>query len=232
MKKPIVGIASKQEEAIDNDLWHRMSMVDEIRYLVNKHGGISIMLLPSEITLDFNSNDYGEDKILTNQEVEDLKRQVDLCDGIILQGGMYSNQFEVEICKYALEKDISILGICAGFNNILRALGSNVYEDKTNLHNHYDKNYRHKIFIEEDSRLYKIIGKSEYEVNSMHTMIADKKNVEGYGSICAYSEDGLIEAFELKNKKFVLALKWHPELMMDEEYVDRLFSEYIASCIE
>ena len=230
MKKPIIGIVSKQRRKDENDLWNRMELVDELRYLVLKHGGIALMLLPSEVTLEFNQSDLGDDKKLTDEEKADLYRQVDLCDGIILQGGDYSCSYEVEIAKYALEKDMPMLGICAGFNNILRALGSNIYEDKSKSHSHYDKDYRHNISIVEGSKLYEIIGSDTYKVNSLHTMIADKNMVEPYAKISACSDDGLVECFELEDKKFVMGVKWHPELMMDEKYVDKLFSQYIDAC--
>lgn len=58
-------------------------------------------------------------------------------------------------------------------------------------------------------------------------MIATKENVEPYAKISSYSEDGLVESFELENKKFVLGIKWHPELLLNEEYVERLFKEFI-----
>lgn len=96
--------------------------------------------------------------------------------------------------------DIPIIGICSGFNNILRALGTDVIEDKTNSHNFYDMNYRHKITIEKDSMLYKIIGKKELYVNSIHSMIAPVENVKNFAKITSYSEDGLVESFEVENK--------------------------------
>lgn len=228
MKKPVIGIPSKQPDRIKTDLWHRMEIVDELRYLVVKYGGIAIMLLPTEETMEFNQTDTGDNKILSKQEIDDLHAQVGLCDGIILQGGLYSCQYEVEIAKYALEKDIPLLGICAGFNNMLRALGSNVYEDENGSHNHYSKDYRHTIKVVENTKLYEFINQKEYAVNSLHTMMATKDMVELYALISAYSSDGYVEAFEVKNKKFALAVKWHPELMMDEQYTDKLFKEFIS----
>jgi len=230
MKKPIIGIVCKQLKQRDNDYWHRQEIVDEIRYLIIKHGGVAVTLLPSELTFDFNQSDLGDDKILSKEEIADLCAQVDLCDGIVLQGGDYSSQYEVEIAKYAIEKDIPLIGICAGFNNLLRALGSNVYEDKDCGHSHYDINYRHLIKIEKDSKLYDFINKDEYLVNSFHTMLATKQMVEPYAYISSCSLDGLVESFELKDKKFVLGIKWHPELMLDEEYVDKMFSAFIQAC--
>ena len=230
MKKPIIGIPCKVRERDKTDLWHRMEVVDELRVLVIEHGGIAIMLMPSEDTFDFNQSDLGDPKQLSAEEIEDLHAQVDLCDGILLQGGLYSCAYEVEIARYALEKDIPLMGICAGFNNILRGLGSNVYEDPSEAHSIYSRDYRHDLKIVKDTPLYEIIGSEEYRVNSLHTMIADKGRVEGYGRINAYSPEGLVECFDVPEKKFVLAIKWHPEIMMEEAYVGRLFDRYIEAC--
>ena len=90
MKKPIIGIPCKVRERDKTDLWHRMEVVDELRVLVIEHGGIVIMLMPSEDTFDFNQSDLGDPKQLSAEEIEDLHAQVDLCDGILLQGGLYS----------------------------------------------------------------------------------------------------------------------------------------------
>ena len=62
------------------------------------------------------------------EEKNELYRQIDLCDGFILQGGLYSSNYEIEMAKRIIELDKPLIGICAGFNNILRALGTNVIE--------------------------------------------------------------------------------------------------------
>ncbi len=230
MKKPIIGIVGKVTLHKEEDLWHRVEVVDEIRLLVTKYGGISIMILPTEDTLSFNQTDTGDDTVLTREQLEDLYTQMALCDGFILQGGDVSCAFEVEVAKKAIEEDKPVLGICAGFNNILRALGSNTYEDEGGGHSHYDKDYRHHISVVKGTRLYEIIGSEDYEVNSFHTMLAAKEMVEPYAKISSFSDDGLVESFELEDKKFVTAVKWHPEQMMDEEYAAGLFKEFLKNC--
>ena len=143
---------------------------------------------------------------------------------------MYSSNYEIEMAKRIIELDKPLIGICAGFNNILRALGTDVIEDKTNSHNIYDKKYRHKITITEDTKLFNLIQKKEYNVNSIHTMIAPKENVEKFAKISSISYDGLVESFELNNKKFIIGIKWHPEQMLEDEFPDRLFKEFISKC--
>ena len=182
------------------------------------------------MTLKFNNNDIKDDTVLSDEEKNELYRQIDLCDGFILQGGLYSSNYEIEMAKRIIELDKPLIGICAGFNNILRALGTDVIEDETKSHDIYDKDYRHKVSIINDTKLYDLINKDEYSVNSIHTMIALKEKVEGYAKISSLSYDGLVESFELDNKKFVMGIKWHPELMLEDEFPNKLFKEFISKC--
>lgn len=227
IRKPIIGIVGKNEGIAEYDLWHRMDVVDEIRYLIVKNGGIAICLLPTEKTLKFNDNDIKDEKQLNSEELENLYRQLEFCDGFVLQGGLYSSNYEIEIAKKVLSLDKPLIGICAGFNNILRALGSDVVLDKTKSHDKYDYNYRHKINVIKDTKLHRLIGKDCIEVNSIHSMVATKDLVEPVAKISSFSEDGFVESFELENKKFVIGVKWHPELLLEEYYVDILFKEFI-----
>lgn len=229
MRKPIIGIIGKVQPQYGEDIWHRIDEVDELRYLVIKSGGIAIMLLPTEETLKFNDNDTKDDTILSDEEKKELYRQIDLCDGFILQGGLYSANYEIEMAKRIIELDKPLIGICAGFNNILRALGTDVVEDKTKSHDIYDKNYRHEISVIKGTKLYDLINKEEYRVNSIHSMIAPKENVEKYAKISAVSYDDLVECFELDNKKFIMGIKWHPELMLEDGFTRKLFKEFIKN---
>lgn len=230
MKKPIIGIIGKVQPQYEEDIWHRIDEVDEIRYLIVKNGGTAIMLLPTEARLMFSDNDIKDDAILSMEELNELYRQIDFCDGFILQGGLYSSNYEIEMAKKIIELDKPLIGICAGFNNILRAIGTDVIEDKTKSHDIYDKDYRHEISIINGTKLYDLINKDKYNVNSIHSMIAPKENVERFAKISSFSYDGLVESFELKDKKFILGIKWHPELMLEDDFTQNLFSEFIKNC--
>lgn len=233
--KPIIGIIGKTLPFNPEYLWHQITCYDEIRYLIVKNGGIAIELLPTQPILDFadmekNYKEISQKEMLTEEELNDLERQVEFCDGIVVQGGILSSKFEIEIAKKAIEKDIPIIGICGGFNNILRAVGGDVIEDVTGGHDYFDKEYRHGVTLVEDSKLYKMIGKKDLQVNSLHFMIAPEEMVKPYAKITAYSYDGLVEAFEIPDKKFAIGFKWHPELMIEEEYVHNIFKEFVNSC--
>ena len=117
-----------------------------------------------------------------------------------------------------------------GFNNILRALGTDVIEDKTKSHDKYDKEYRHKISVIKGTKMYDLINEDEYNVNSIHSMIAHKEQVEKFARISSISYDGLVESFELDDKKFIIGVKWHPELMLEDVFADNLFKKFIENC--
>lgn len=228
MEKPIIGIIGKVQPQRGENLWHRIDEVDEIRYLIIKNGGTAIMLLPTEETLEI--NDIKENTILSNEELNELHRQVDLCDGFILQGGLYNSNYEIELAKRIIKLDKPLIGICAGFDNILRALGTDLVEDKTKSHFIYDKEYRHEITFMKDTKIYKLANKEKYNVNSIHSLMAPKEKVENYAKISSVSYDGFVESFEVNNKKFIIGIKWHPELMLEDDFTQNLFKSFIQEC--
>jgi putative glutamine amidotransferase len=231
MCKPIIGIVGKTDFYEDEkNFWKTININDEFRYLVVKNGGIPISILPTDNTMKFNNEDCLDTKILNKFELEDLHEVIHKCDGIILQGGLAACRYEIEVAKEAIKLDIPMIGICAGFNNIIRALGSDVIEDVTNSHNHYDMNYSHKINIERSTIVYELVKKNFMEVNSIHKMVATRKIVEPIAKISSFSDDGYIESFELTSKKFIVGIKWHPELMLNEEFTNKLFNRFILEC--
>lgn len=226
--KAIIGIVSKPNVFCDEELFTQQIVYDGVRNAVLKNDGIVIGILPTQVTNKF----YGKGDItdateLSYQELQDLYQLVNVCDGIILQGGLASASYEIEVAKYAIEKDIPLLGICAGFNNMIRAMGGTVFtvqDDK--IHNQEDGRLAHKNFIQKGSLLDSILQKQEIMVNSIHTMFALKENVKGL-EIAAYSEDGYVEAVERKENRFVLGLKWHPEWMLDDEEMNKVLEAFV-----
>ena len=74
--------------------------------------------------------------------------------------------------------------------------------------------------------LSKIINQDIIDVNSQHRYHITKVN---NFKVSAYSEDGLIEAIELPNKKFVMGVQWHPEKMIKyDEYANKIFEKFIS----
>ena len=181
-----------------------------------------------------------KEKDLTEKEKNYLITQIELCDGIILQGGLSSHNYEIFIAKYAIEHNIPLLGICAGFNNIARALGTEVDCDKNLVDSHdiYSSECCHNVIIQDTAKVLKQLG-NECFVNSIHSMTLNLETAKlnkriNLEAIVENNIDGkkkvTVEAFSVKDTKFCLAIKWHPELLKKEESTRIIFSEFVKAC--
>ena len=217
MKKAIIGIVSKNITVKEFYNWSWQRISDAVRYSINKNGGLVLGILPQTQRKDFNQVDESENSKLSKQEIEDLLLLLKMCDGIVLQGGISSHNYEEYIAKYCYDNDIPLLGICAGYNNIIRGVGGKAeLITNTQVHDRPDLKYAHNCFIKDkESLFYNIVKQEKFAVNSVHTYIGTK--IPKKLSIVAYSDDGQVEVVEAKDKKFLIGVKFHPELLVDEE---------------
>ena len=227
--KPVIGIVGKPN-LFSPPLWKYMNISDSFRYALVTNGAVAMGIIPTNKTLVFNREDDFDQTKLTDEELNDLHQVIDLCDGIILAGGLSSASYEIEIAKHAIKNDIPLLGVCAGFNNIIRAAGGDVFELKEDhIHNQEDKKYVHSNKILKDTLLFDIVEKEEIEVNSIHSWFAKGDGIKNL-EISAYSFDGYVEAVELKTNKFLLGVKWHPELLIEDELMENIIKRFIDAC--
>ncbi len=215
----IVGIIGKPINDAKS-LWTKQKITDDFRKLMIKNDAVAIGVLPTNIN-------YNEE--MTEKEKKNFHDILSLCNGFILQGGWQTGEHEIYVAKYAIENDIPLLGICCGINNMLFSQGDCVQKERDESHNVYDKDYRHDIMIEETSRLYKLLGENKkVGVNSIHNVMIKDGDVKHF-DIVAHDLDGFVEAIELKNKRFCFGLKWHPEIM-EEENMQNIFKEFVKAC--
>lgn len=225
--KPIIGIVGRVIER-ENDTTI-ICCFEDIRKSVLRNGGNPIMILPSQ-----NVNYDEVNPKLTEEEIEDLKQQIDLCDGIIMPGTTKLYYYDQVIYEYAFSKDIPILGICGGMqliaiNDRAEIEDKVLYNINSNIkHNQPDVDNVHKVTINEDSILYNIMSKSEICVNSRHNQAVNHVNKL---KVSAISEDGLIEGIEYSDKKFVIGVQWHPENLSNKDIAENnIFKKFIEAC--
>lgn len=224
--KPIIGIVGRP--GIDECDASVISIMDNYRQAVIKAGGIPILILPPQ-TVDYWYTKNQEIKNLTEEEKDILKRVIDMCDGILIGGGERILAYQRYIYEYTTKIDKPLLGICLGMQLFANYQDPNNVSKNETLINHRDleAKYKHKITINKNSLLYKIINKEEISVNSFHNYHVDK--IRGY-NVVAISEDGLIEGIEHPSKKFNIGVQWHPEVMMKYDENNLKLMKYFISC--
>lgn len=235
MKKPIIGITGSimKDPAFEH---HRRSFVndDYIRGVI-KNGGVPYII-----------------PINTDEEV--IRQQVSMLDGLILSGGVDINPlrynqeplvklrdisderdlFDLKVLEIALEKDIPIFGICRGLQIINVYFGGTLYQDLSYNEKFTIKHDQvvnplekmHSIIVEKDTKLEEIMGETEWVVNSFHHQAIDQlgRNLKPV----AHSKDGIIEAVEGTENKYLLAVQFHPEMIFEhDDKMSQLFKRFV-----
>lgn len=229
--KPIIGIVSKYKET-KNDRYDAL-IRDEVKNAVIDNGGIAIGILTPETEVNFfDQNDQNIESFLTDKQKQDLIAQIKLCDGIIIQGGPDSLKYEIWIAKHTFDNDIPTLGICAGQNNMVRAVGGTIKKlDNAKIKKHNQKwtDEVHSIFIDKKSKFYKIVKCEQMVVNSRHKNVVD--NPTSNYVISAVCDDGFPDVLEAPNKKFNLAVRFHPESLYKKYKThNEIFKAFISAC--
>lgn len=143
---------------------------------------------------------------------------------------------EVNLTRWAVSDDLPVLGICRGHQVVNVALGGTLIQDVPSeigtdiAHNvTVPRDSRpHDVNIDPSSRLASILGTTSIAVNSLHHQSVGVAAPDT--CVTAYSPDGVVEALEMPQKKFVLSVQWHPEdLYRDDPAMTRLFKAFVEA---
>ncbi len=141
---------------------------------------------------------------------------------------------ELMLARWAFAEDLPTLAICRGQQVLNVALGGTLYQDlrhqgvTTVEHSDADGRARnaliHRVRLDPGSRLAQLIDETSIEVNSLHHQSV--KDVAASLRVSGTSEDGVIEALESPDRRFWIAVQWHPEELDDLPWVQRLFTGF------
>jgi putative glutamine amidotransferase len=147
------------------------------------------------------------------------------------------DRVELQLFDATVKAGIPFLGVCRGLQLVNVGLGGTLYEDildqrpeaiRHNYHPHWPRTYlAHPVQIEAGSRLEDILGRPSAQVNSLHHQ-GIRQLAPGL-TPTAHAPDGLIEAVELPEYRFGLAVQWHPEWLPPEAAMDELFEAFTSA---
>jgi len=144
---------------------------------------------------------------------------------------------EIDLFNLAFNKNMPVLGICRGAQLMNVALDGTLYQDITGqirMSLDHDPDFPkdenvHEITIEKDTKLHKALGETSIWVNSWHHQ-AIKLHGKGL-LVTARASDGVVEAIEHPNKKWIIGVQWHPELIWQNDKVQaNLFNAFVEAC--
>lgn len=176
--------------------------------------------------------------VLPSLDPERAAPVVDGLDGLLLTGGG-----DVDPARYGAETDPAcgdpdaprdawelalieaaraaatpVLGICRGIQIVNVAFGGTLVQDLPargiDGHDQIDQagTEVHRATIAAASRLHRVVGTGSLGINTLHHQAVDRV---GDGLVVtAVADDGVVEGLEAPAEP-VLAVQWHPELLLD-----------------
>jgi putative glutamine amidotransferase len=139
------------------------------------------------------------------------------------------DELEIGLTQRAVADDVPLFAICRGVQVLNVALGGTLVQDLPsewpNALPHSQKAPRHEPshavkVMGEGTRLGRVLGALEIEVNSMHHQ-AIKRLGKGLREV-AWAPDGVIEGVEMPGEeRFVLGVQWHPEELVGHDQAAR-----------
>lgn len=207
---------------------------------------------------------------------ETLDDLLDLVDGIALGGGRdiephrygqephellgppdpRRDEFELELVRRALDRELPIVGMCRGIQVLNVALGGTLVQDVTLVERWSEhpsdrgwhrwkeverasledepevpEHPRHPMAVEPGSRLHAALRVEEIDVSSFHHQAIEA--VAPGLRVTGRAPDGVIEVLELDGEPYVLAAQFelHEEWRVDERFLD-VFRQFVHAASE
>lgn len=150
---------------------------------------------------------------------------------------------EIALLRHALKQNLPVLAVCRGIQILNVTCGGTLYQDVTAQvptaikHDYFPtrekpsrKYLAHDISVKPNSRLGRILSDEVVPVNSMHHQAI--KSLAPNLAPTARAADGIIEAVESLDDRFLIAVQWHPEELTESHPgMARLFSSFAEAAI-
>ncbi len=255
MKKPVIGITCGNSPQSDwGSSGFNLDKDGQLRLYseaVAQAGGLPV-LLPAVRTLLQHVPAEKEDKGPAHL-YQNAQNYLTTLDGLILAGGSdwgpSSAEPHPEFCRgvdrsrdlwesalltAAFKANKPVLGICRGFQVMNVVFGGTLWADlslRPGAMAHQQALPRarasHVVQLIDGTQLAEIMEFSEFMVNSGHHQ--GIKELAPSLVASAQSEDGLIEALEHPEAKFLIGVQWHPEGQLAEAHSRILFTNFIMA---
>jgi len=194
--------------------------------------------------------------LIPYQEEPKLETILDQIAGLLVPGGVdldakyfdqtphpksgiidpWRDQLDLYMIHGALARQLPILAICRGCQVLNAACGGSLIQDIDSQipqplkHRQEAPSWypTHDVAVTADSLLAEIYGTVSLRVNSFHHQAPDRI-APGFRAV-ARASDGVVEAIESTDGRFVVGVQWHPELMFGHDPgVSRLFERFTAA---
>lgn len=265
MKKPIIGVIVDQNN--DGNFYIRQRYFDALTKsgadyrIILPYVDKNLVDKSAKVLILDNDSKLISEPIITFRSIEATLNDI---DGLLIPGASFVSPdswyinssigqdgdekrdddnssrviFDKQIIEQALQKNIPILGICGGMQELAIYGGYKAHKSISQGINvevglRHKSGNQHSFLIEKDSLLEKILKKPVTIVNSYHSEgMFQEPILKNCIKVAAKSEDGIIEAVYSDEHKFVLGVQPHPEMDFDDNKESKeIFKAFVDSCM-
>ena len=147
------------------------------------------------------------------------------------------DRLELLILERVVNDGKPFLGICRGLQLINVGLGGTLYADiadqvpgaaRHDCYPDWERDYlAHSVEVGQGTRLAGILGEGMVEVNSLHHQAIRELAPDLVAT--AYSPDGIVEAVEMPDHPYGIAVQWHPEWLTAHNAMRALFADFAGA---
>jgi gamma-glutamyl-gamma-aminobutyrate hydrolase PuuD len=141
------------------------------------------------------------------------------------------DELESRLLSGALERDLPVLAICRGMQlfNVHHGGSLDQHRDGHEARSQDPSVPAHLVTVAPETELASIVGDGSHPVNSRHHQTVARV---GNGLIVsARSDDGVIEGLERPDKRFAVAVQWHPEDQASSDEAQRKLFQAFAQAV-
>jgi putative glutamine amidotransferase len=189
-----------------------------------------------------------------------IASHVSLCDGFVFVGGpdidparygkterhitsselpARRENYDLTLIQKVIDAKKPFIAVCLGCQEVNVVLGGTLIQDiasetDSNVQHsqkHAPYFHRQKVNIDEGSLLSSLVGSGEVNANTAHHQAVETPG-KGLKIVARCAEDNLIEALELENYPFGIAVQWHPEMLAAEDQHLNLFKGLVKAALD
>ena len=146
------------------------------------------------------------------------------------------DDYEIRLLEVAVAADLPLLATCRGMQVLNVTMGGSLIQHvptvstQQHWHTKQAREAVHTVKIEPDSHLAAALGATEVQVNSLHHQAIDQA-APGTRAV-AWADDDTVEAIEIPGSLHIVAVQWHPELLVDWHEQQGLFRQLVRDAAQ
>ena len=188
---------------------------------------------------------------------DELEQLCEVADGFLFAGGVdidpkyfgeeklndtvvideIRDTLEIAAMKYVERSGKPVIGICRGIQSVNVGLGGSLWQDipaqiegaLCHMQKVPGSETTHEVTVKPGTRLYGITGAEKIMTNSFHhqSVKTPGRNL----TVSAVTSDGIIEALESSDDRFIMLFQWHPEFTATTDRISAgIFDAFVKEC--